>query len=118
MDMGEVRVRNTGRISSSVKMKQAERIKGYQQALDSMAMAKEKYETVKMEATVKAFVEGSKSKVDIKKYMTEEARVVAMREREVRLHSKSERERRVCLLAVGFAVISVLLAMFFMMVHH
>ena len=113
MDMGEVKTRNLYVGVGYSKDRQAERIRAYEEALQSMALAKEKYENVKMEATVKAFVEGSKSQVDIKKYMNEEALESANRERETKRRMKNENEQRICIAAIGMAVVSVVLAALF-----
>lgn len=118
MDMGEVKSRYRVTGISQARRIQAERVKAYKEAMDSAALAKEKYETVKMEATVKAFVDGSKSEVNIKKYMTDEAREIANRERQTRIRLKNEREYRICQVAVGLAAFSVLLAAYFMFFHH
>ncbi len=118
MDMGETRTRSPNRISRVSKQMQLERRRAYQEAMESAALSREHYEAVKMEATVKAFVDGSKKKADVAKYISEEARQAAQREREERTKEKTKREQRVCITAVSMAVLSVLLAMYFVMLRH
>lgn len=115
MDCGEARIQN--RVSSIARDSQAARLvraRMYQENLDSAALAKKHYEAAKMEATVKAFVDGSKSKADVQKYMSEEARLNAVRERAERERRQAQQEQRVCRIAVGLAFASVMLALFFM----
>jgi len=118
MDLGEVRTRYRDCGVSYSKDRQAERMRAYQEALESVALAKNEYETVRMQATVKAFVEGSKARADIKKYMSDEARDIAMQERAEKVRLKNEHEQRICLAAVGMAVASVLLTAYLMIAHH
>lgn len=113
----EIKTRCFRRESIIARERQAARMRAYQEAVDGQAMARQQYETAKMEATVKAFVEGSRNKVDVKKFMTEEARLNAIQEKAERDRVRAQRERRICLVAVGMAAFTVLLAFFFIVSH-
>ena len=92
-------------------------MRAYKEAMDAAALSRQHYETVKMEATVKAFVEGSKKKADVQKFISEEARQNALREKEERERLKIQREHRICATAVVLASISILLALYFVVLH-
>jgi hypothetical protein len=117
MDTGEPRARNATRISRVSKQRQLERVRAYQEAMESTALSRQHYESVKMEATVKAFVDGNKKKADVQKYITEEARLIAVKEKEERQQEKLRREHRICIASISLAGVSVLLALYFMILH-